>query len=65
MLDNETIKTDTTNKDLLKLGLRKKSIRKKRKKGKKGKKSDMNETESKALMGEKDETFLISEQSSN
>ena len=46
MLDSETIKTDTTNKDLLKLGLRKKSMRKKRKKGKKGKKSDMRETES-------------------
>ncbi len=46
MLDNETIKTDTTNKDLIKIGLKKKVNRKKRKKGKKGKKSDMNETES-------------------
>ena len=47
MLDNETIKTDTTNKDLIKIGLKKKVSRKKRKKGKKGKKnSDKSETES-------------------
>ena len=47
VLDNETIKTDTTNKDLIKIGLKKKASRKKRKKGKKGKKSsEQPETES-------------------
>ena len=47
LLDNETIKTDTTNKDIFNgRGLRKKSIRKKRKKGKKGKKHEQAEIES-------------------
>ena len=48
LLDNETVKSDSTNKDILikRTGVRKKSIRKKRKKGKKGKKSEPPELES-------------------
>ena len=49
LLENETLKTETTNKDLRKIGTKNKSIRKKRKKGKKGKKSKRPETEATLL----------------